>query len=166
MTPAVKLLERKRIGHKVLSYHLDPAAGSYGIEAARALGLQPGEVFKTLVAAIDRSTHVVAVVPVETSLDLRALAAAAGGKKAALAEAADAERLTGYVLGGISPLGQKRRLATFVDRSAADLDVVHVSAGRRGLEVALAPEDLLAMTHGTYAGIASVRGRGADEKPL
>jgi Cys-tRNA(Pro)/Cys-tRNA(Cys) deacylase len=155
VTPAIKLLERAGIEHRVLSYEHDRSAASYGAEAADALGLDPGEVFKTLVAVVDTTTHVVAVVPVATSLDLRALAAAARGKKAAMADPADAQRLTGYVVGGISPLGQKRRLATYIDRSAEQLETIHVSAGRRGLEVALAPGDLVAVLQGQLADISS-----------
>ncbi len=117
-------------------------AASYGGEAADALGLSPHEVFKTLIARVDAAL-VTAVVPVGGSLDLKALAAAVGGKRAAMAEPADAERATGYVLGGISPLGQRSRLVTVVDASVLDLAAVYVSAGRRGLQVRLAPADLL-----------------------
>ena len=117
-------------------------APSYGGEAADSLGLSPDEVFKTLVARVD-GRLVTAVVPVSGTLDLKALAAAVAGKKAAMAEPADAERATGYVVGGISPLGQRSRLPVVVDESALARDAVYVSAGRRGLQVRLAPADLV-----------------------
>jgi Cys-tRNA(Pro)/Cys-tRNA(Cys) deacylase len=142
VTPAIKQLEAAGVHHRVVSYDHDPSAESYGTEAAELLGLDPAAVFKTLLAVVDGSATVVAVVPVSARLNLKQLARAAGGKKAAMADPAVAERLTGYVVGGISPLGQRKRLATFIDASAAELSEVHVSAGRRGLEVALAPDDL------------------------
>ncbi|MEL7206969.1 MAG: Cys-tRNA(Pro) deacylase [Actinomycetota bacterium] len=153
MTPAVKLLERTGIEHRVLTYEHDPGAAAYGEEAVEALGLAAETVFKTLVATVDEAT-VVAVVPVATRLDLKALARAAGGKKAALADPGDAERLTGYVVGGISPLGQRRRLATFIDGSARQHDHVFVSAGRRGVEIELAPAALAQAADATFAPIA------------
>ncbi|MFV0260588.1 MAG: Cys-tRNA(Pro) deacylase [Acidimicrobiales bacterium] len=154
MTPAVKALQKAGIVHQILAYDHDPAADSYGLEAATLLGLDPASVYKTLVAVVADDQPVVAVVPVSTTLDLRALARAAGGKKAVMADPALAERVTGYVVGGISPIGQKRRLPTFVDDAAADLATIHVSAGRRGLEVALTPADLLAATGGQHRSIA------------
>lgn len=144
---------RAKIAFTLHSYEHDPAATSYGLEAATALGLPPERVFKTLVASVDGKLTV-AVVPVASSLDLKALAAAVGGKKAALADQRDAERATGYVAGGISPLGQKRRLPTYVDASAEAFATVHVSAGRRGLEIELAPADLLRLTSGTLAPLS------------
>ncbi|MBO0891684.1 MAG: Cys-tRNA(Pro) deacylase, partial [Acidothermales bacterium] len=135
------------------AYEHDPAAASYGLEAATALDLPQERVFKTLVASVD-GTLTVAVVPVASSLDLKAPAAAAGGKKASLADQRDAERATGYVVGGISPLGQKRRLPTYVDASAEAFATIHVSAGRRGLEIELAPADLLRPTSGTLAPLS------------
>ncbi len=155
MTPAIKLLEKAKVAHRVIPYHHDPAADSYGLEAAEALGVSPDQVFKTLVAAIDGQRHVVAVVPVSTRLDLKAIAAAAKGKKAAMADPADAERITGYVVGGISPLGQRKRLATFVDSSARALDLMYISGGRRGLEIELAPNDLVATLGATWADLAT-----------
>lgn len=145
--------KRAKIAFTLHSYEHDPAATSYGLEAATALGLPPERVFKTLVASVDGKLTV-AVVPVASSLDLKALAAAVGGKKAALADQRDAERATGYVAGGISPLGQKRRLPTYVDASAEAFATVHVSAGRRGLEIELAPADLLRLTSGTLAPLS------------
>jgi Cys-tRNA(Pro)/Cys-tRNA(Cys) deacylase len=134
-------------------YDHDPRSASFGEEAARVLGLSVHEVFKTLLAMVD-GTPVVGIVPVSGSLDLKALAAAAGGRRAEMADTDAAQRLTGYVLGGISPIGQKRRLATFVDESASILETVYVSGGRRGFDIGLAPADLLAVTEGSYAAIA------------
>jgi Cys-tRNA(Pro)/Cys-tRNA(Cys) deacylase len=152
-TPATALLTRKKIGHTLHSYeHAGGAA--YGQEAVDALGLEAGRVFKTLVAEVD-GTLAVGVVPVDASLDLKALAAAVGGKKARMADVADAERATGYVAGGISPLGQKKRLPVVVDASATDWDTVFCSAGRRGLEVELAPADLIAVIGARTAPIAA-----------
>lgn len=134
-------------------YDHDPASTSYGEEAAHALDLPPGRVFKTLVASVD-GRLTVAVVPVAGELDLKALAAAVGGKRASMADPADAERATGYVRGGISPLGQRRRLPAVVDESAAGFDTVFVSAGRRGLQIELAPADLVRLTGARTATIA------------
>jgi Cys-tRNA(Pro)/Cys-tRNA(Cys) deacylase len=153
-TPATAALVRARIAHTLHPYEHDPRASSYGLEAAAALGIEPGRLFKTLVAAVD-GRLAVGVVPVSGSLDVKALAAALGGKKAAMAEPAAAERATGYVTGGISPLGHRSRLPVVVDASARDWPTVYVSAGRRGLQVALAPEDLVRLAGATVAPIAS-----------
>ena len=153
-TPAIVAAERAGIRFAVHEYAHDPRAESYGLEAAEALGVAPQRVFKTLLAAVDGAQLVVAIVPVVAQLDLKAVAAAAGGRKAELAKPADAERATGYVIGGISPLGQKKRQPTFVDASAEAFATVHVSAGRRGLEIELAPADLVALTAATVAAIA------------
>ncbi len=155
MTPAIVLLERNDVAHKVVSYDHDPAADSYGLEAARVLGLDPGSVFKTLLAKVDSSELVVAVVPVDHLLDLKALAKAAGAKKAVMAEAGEAERSTGYVVGGISPLGQRKKLRTFLDSSAAGQAAIHVSGGRRGLEIVLDPDDLVQLTQASVASLAT-----------
>jgi Cys-tRNA(Pro)/Cys-tRNA(Cys) deacylase len=153
-TPATVALDKAGVPFTVHSYTHDPASGlSYGEEAAKALGTSPERVFKTLVADVDGALTV-AVVPVAGSLDLKALAAAAGGKRAAMADPAAAERSSGYVLGGISPLGQRKALPTVLDSSAAAFETVFVSAGRRGLEVELAPADLLALTSAVSAPIA------------
>ena len=148
-TPATVALDRAGVAHVLRPYEHDPRAvaggGSYGLEAAEALGVDPARVFKTLLASLDGQL-VVAVVPVSGQLDLKALARALGGSKAVMAEVAAAERATGYVAGGISPVGQKRRLRTVVDESAAAYDTILVSAGRRGLDVELAPADLVAIT--------------------
>lgn len=137
----------------VHAYEHDPAVASFGLEAATALGVPPGQVFKTLLADGDGGL-VVAVVPVDRQLDLKALAAALGRKRLSMAEPATAERVTGYVVGGISPVGQKRALPTVVDSSALDLPTVFVSGGRRGLDLSLAPADLVTATQAQVAAIA------------
>ncbi len=152
-TPAIVALERAGIPFTVHTYEHDPAAASYGLEAAEALGLEPDAVFKTLLAEADGDL-VVGVVPVSCQLDLKALAAAVGAKRATMADPSTASRVTGYVVGGISPLGQKRRLRTVVDDSALDRPVVYVSGGRRGLDLGLSPDDLVAATG---AGTARIR---------
>jgi len=151
-TPATALLKKQKVTHRVHEYRHDPRAESYGGEAVAALGIAPERCFKTLVAEVDGAL-VVGVVPVNGSLDLKALAAAVGGKRAAMADPAAAERATGYVRGGISPLGQRKRLPVVLDATAQDHETVYVSAGRRGLEVELAPADLLRLTGGTAAPI-------------
>ena len=153
MTPALDLLKKVCAQHQVHSYEHDPKAPSYGLEAAEKLGLEPVRVFKTLLASSEKGELLVAVVPVVGSLDLKALAHAAGVKKTEMADPAAAQRATGYLLGGISPLGQKKRLRTFIDSSAQDLTTLYVSAGRRGLEVELAPGVLAAQTQATFANI-------------
>ncbi|MEV6265172.1 Cys-tRNA(Pro) deacylase [Streptomyces sp. NPDC051784] len=154
-TPATVALTAAGTEFTVHAYDHDPASPSYGDEAAQALGVSPDRVFKTLVADVDGEL-VVAVVPVAGSLDLKALASAVGGKRAAMADPAAAERTTGYVRGGISPLGQRKRLRTVLDESAGSHPTVCVSAGRRGLEVELSPADLAALTGASLAPI----GRG------
>ncbi|GAB4063789.1 Cys-tRNA(Pro) deacylase [Angustibacter speluncae] len=158
MTPATRALERAKVPHTVRAYEHDAAAaqaaGGYGLEAAAALGVEPARVLKTLLADVD-GRLVVAVVPVTGQLDLKAVAAAVGGKKARMADPGAAERATGYVVGGISPLGQKRRLATVVDGSALGHGTVLVSAGRRGVDVELAPQDLVRLTGAVVAAVAA-----------
>jgi len=153
MTPALDLLKKVRAEHRIHSYEHDPKAASYGLEAAEKLGLEPARVFKTLLAATEKGELLVAVVPVVGSLDLKALAHAAGAKKTEMADPAAAQRATGYLLGGISPLGQKKRLRTFIDQSAVPFATIYVSAGRRGLEVELAAAVLAEHTHATFAEI-------------
>ena len=153
-TPAIIAAERAGIAFQVLEYTHDPGAESYGLEAAAALNVAPEAVFKTLVAAVDGTKLAVAIVPSNARLNLKQFAAAAGGKRADMANPADAERATGYVLGGISPLGQRRRLPTLLDQSALALSTIYVSAGRRGLELALAPTDLARLTGAVVAPIA------------
>ncbi|MEV7070938.1 Cys-tRNA(Pro) deacylase [Streptomyces sp. NPDC091972] len=152
-TPATVALTSAGVPFTVHAYDHDPAHPSYGEEAAEAMGVSPDRVFKTLVADVD-GTLTVAVVPVAGSLDLKALAAAAGGKRAAMADPTLAERTTGYVRGGISPLGQRKKLPTVLDASASAHETICVSAGRRGLEVELAPQDLADLTNAVLAPVA------------
>ncbi len=155
-TPALDVLVREGVPYGVHDYHHDPAQRSFGDETAAALGLPPEQIFKTLLVEVSgggRPELVVGIVPVSGQLDLKALAAAAGGKKAVLAEPSKAERATGYVVGGISPLGQKTQLRTFVDASAVTFETVYVSAGKRGQQVELAPSDLVRLTQATVAPI-------------
>ena len=154
-TPATLAAARAKIEYTLHAYEPDPDAESYGEAAADALGIPYGQIFKTLVAEVD-GRLTVGIVPVSSSLDLKALAAAAGGKKARMADPRDAERATGYVVGGISPLGQKRRLPAVIDASVSALATVCVSAGRRGLQIELAPADLVRLTGAAVAAI----GRG------
>lgn len=154
MTPAILLVRKSGVAHEVLEYHHDPAVESYGQEAVDALGLDAASVFKTLVADVEGIGLVCAVVPVDTMLDLKALADAVKGRRAKMADGAAATRATGYVLGGISPLGQKKQLPVVVDASALSFSRIHVSAGRRGLELALAPLDLVRLSRGRTAPIA------------
>ena len=153
VTPATKALDKAKVAYTTHAYEHDPKHESYGLEAAERLGLDPKTVFKTLVADVD-GTLTVAIVPVERQLDLKALAAAGKAKKAQMADVKQAERTTGYVAGGISPLGQRTALPTVIDESARQHPTIHVSGGRRGLEVELAPADLATLTRATFAPIA------------
>lgn len=153
-TPATVLLNAERVAHTLHPYEVSPDAPNYGALVAEALGVAPEVMFKTLVAEVD-GRLVVGVVPVTGDLDLKALAAAAGGKRATMADRAVAERSSGYVRGGISPLGQRKRLPTVIDDTAEALDLIYVSAGRRGLQVALAPADLIRLTQASIAPIRS-----------
>jgi Cys-tRNA(Pro)/Cys-tRNA(Cys) deacylase len=153
-TPATALLARQKVAHTLHPYPHDPRSDGYGDEAATVLGIEPRRIFKTLIASID-GRLACAVVPVAARLDLKALAGAVGGKRASMAEAAAAQRATGYVVGGISPLGQKSRLPVVVDVSAQEFPTVFVSAGKRGLQVELAPADLVKLTSATWAPIAA-----------
>jgi Cys-tRNA(Pro)/Cys-tRNA(Cys) deacylase len=151
-TPATVALTRAGVAFTEHAYEHDPGAASYGLEAAEVLGLDPRQVLKTLVAAVD-GRLVVAVVPVSGQLDLKAVAAAVGGKRAAMADPAEAQRATGYVVGGISPVGQRRALPTVLDESALAFGTVYVSGGRRGLDLGLAPADLVLVTGATVAPV-------------
>ncbi|NYG56214.1 Cys-tRNA(Pro) deacylase [Nocardioides perillae] len=151
-TPATALLASAGVAHVLHPYAHDPRATSYGAEAAAVLGVDPARVLKTLLADLDGGL-VVAVVPVAGQLDLKALARALGGSRATMAEPARAERATGYVVGGISPLGQKRTHPTVVDAGALEHATVLVSAGRRGLDVELAPGDLVRLTGAVVAPV-------------
>jgi Cys-tRNA(Pro)/Cys-tRNA(Cys) deacylase len=153
-------LDRAKIPFTLHEYEHDPRADSYGLEASEALGVPPERVFKALVAAVDGDAFTggalaVGVVPVHRQLDLKALAAAVGGKKAVMANVAAAERATGYVAGGISPVGQKKRLPVVIDSSAVDLPTLFCSAGRRGLEIEITPADLVKAAGGRFAAIAA-----------
>ncbi len=153
-TPALVALTAAGVPPTVHAYEHDPRTPvGYGLEAALTLGIDPAQVFKTLVAEVD-GRLTIAVVPVTGHLDLKALAAAAGGKRAVMARPEVAERRTGYVVGGISPIGQRTAHPTFVDETAQLWDTVFVSGGRRGLDLELAPDALLAVTAGAYADIA------------
>lgn len=159
-TPATVALDRAGVTYLVRAYEHDPRSESYGLEAAAALDVEPERVFKTLVVSLDprpgaRPALAVAVIPVAHRLDLKALARTLGVGKVAMADVADAERATGYVVGGISPVGQRRRLPTVVDSSAHDHATVLVSAGRRGMDLEIAPADLVAVT-GAVPGRVSV----------
>jgi Cys-tRNA(Pro)/Cys-tRNA(Cys) deacylase len=151
-TPATVALTAAGVAFTLHPYEHDPRAASYGLEAAEALGVEPERVLKTLMVTLDRSL-VVGVVPVVGQLDLKALARALGGSRAAMADVAAAERATGYVAGGISPVGQRRAHPTVVDESALSWPTVFVSGGRRGLDLELSPADLVAVTGATTAPI-------------
>lgn len=156
MTPAIDLLKKAKALFQIHSYEHDPKSASYGLEAAEKLNINPAQVFKTLLVSTERNELLVAVVPVAGSLDLKALAQAAGVKKLDMANPQIAQRTTGYLVGGISPLGQKKRLRTFIDESANQWPTVFVSAGRRGLEVELAAAVLAEHTQANFAAIAKV----------
>lgn len=153
MTPAINILKKKKVTYTVHSYQHDSDHASYGLEAVEKLALNPDQVFKTLVASLDDGSLAVAIIPVAHKLNMKLLAKAAGAKKAAMADKAIVEKTTGYVLGGVSPLGQKKQLKTYIDASAAELSTMFVSGGKRGLEIELAPQDLATLTRATFAEI-------------
>jgi Cys-tRNA(Pro)/Cys-tRNA(Cys) deacylase len=165
-TTATIALERAKIPFVLHEYAHDPRADSFGLEASVALGVPPERLFKTLVAVVDGGPLAVGVVQVSHHLDLKALAAAVGGKKAVMAEAAAAERATGYVVGGISPVGQKRRLAVVIDASALELTTLFCSAGRRGLQMEIAPADLIKATGAKVADIAAALENHSSERTV
>ncbi|HLS44872.1 MAG TPA: Cys-tRNA(Pro) deacylase [Ornithinicoccus sp.] len=152
-TPATVALERAGVSYTVRSYTHDPGVESYGLEAAQALGVDPARVFKTLLVDTDSGLGV-GVVSVAQSLDLKAVAAALGSKRATMADPRVAERTTGYVVGGISPIGQKKALPTVVDSSASAYETILVSGGKRGFDIELAPTDLVALTGAVLAQIS------------
>ena len=145
-TPAVRAVERAGIAFQLLQCDYDPTADEIGLQAAQALGRRPSTVFKTLVVTLDSGELICAIIPSDARLNLKAIASAAGAKKAELSEPRRAERTTGYVVGGISPLGQRKRLRTFLDASAPPLDEIVVNGGRRGLQIVLRPADLILAT--------------------
>ena len=153
MTPAINLAKKKKIPHTIHQYEHDARADSYGLEAAEVLGQDPKTVFKTLLFCLNGEPKnlAVAIIPVDQKLNLKLAAKAAKGKKADMADPEIAQKTTGYVVGGISPLGQKKALPTFLHESAAEQDTICVSAGKRGLEIELAPRDLLSLTRGQFA---------------
>ena len=153
MTPAIDAAKKRKIAFTVHQYSHDPNSDAYGREAAEKLGVDEARVFKTLVVQLDGGSLAVGVIPVSSMLSMKQIAKAAGAKKAAMADKALVERVTGYVLGGVSPLGQKKRLATVIDTSAGDFPTIFVSAGRRGLSMELAAADLVLLTGGCLAAI-------------
>jgi Cys-tRNA(Pro)/Cys-tRNA(Cys) deacylase len=155
MTPAINIAKKAKIDYTIHSYAHDPASASYGEEASEKLGIIADRVFKTLVAQIDSRELVVAVIPVSSMLSMKQIAKAAGGKKGEMAKGADVERSSGYILGGVSPLGQKKRLRTFIDETAKNFPTIYVSAGRRGLEIELSPNDLVKITDGVMVAICA-----------
>ena len=155
MTPAIRLLQREQVAFKQHPYEHDPDAESFGVEAATKLGVEPARVFKTLVCQADELGLLMVLVPAEARLDLKKLARALGVKKADLADPVQAERTTGYVLGGISPLGGRKALPTWLDESVRRHSTVFVSAGRRGLQIELAPADLIRLTAGSTADLGA-----------
>lgn len=150
MTPGIEAARKAGVAHSIHEYDHDPASESYGTEAAEKTGMNPQRVFKTLVVAIDGKELAVAIVPVSGMLGMKLIARAAEGKKVTMARPEEVQRSTGYVLGGVSPLGQKRPLKTFIDSSAQQFETVFVSAGRRGLEIELAPQDLAKLVKGQF----------------
>nr|WP_256829873.1 Cys-tRNA(Pro) deacylase [Ornithinimicrobium sp. HY1793] len=152
-TPATVMLERAGVAFTPHTYEHDPAAESFGLEAAQALGVDPEQVFKTLLVSVDSGLGV-GIVPVDRQLDLKAIASALGAKRAVMADPRVAERTTGYVVGGISPLGQKKALPTVLDATASAFATVFVSGGKRGFDLELSPEDLVRLTRGTLAAIS------------
>ncbi len=153
MTPAIKLLKKTNIAHQVLEYHHDPKAQSYGLEAAEKLGLANEKVFKTLVVQVDDKDLAVGIIPVAAHLSMKLIAKAVGGKKAKMADPVLVQKTTGYVMGGVSPLGQKKRLKTVLDSTAEELDVMYVSGGKRGLDIGLSPNDLLQVLNAQFMDI-------------
>ncbi|MBU1568617.1 MAG: Cys-tRNA(Pro) deacylase [Proteobacteria bacterium] len=157
MTPAINAAKKNKIPFTIHHYQHDPASPSYGKEAAEKLGIDEGRVFKTLVVQLDGAALAVGVIPVSMSLSMKHFAKSAGAKKAAMADKGDVERATGYVLGGISPLGQKKRLPAFIHSSASSFPTIFVSAGRRGLEIELTPVDLATLTGASFALIGDTQ---------
>lgn len=153
MTPAINVVKKAKISYTIHEYTHNPSAESYGAEAAEKLGVSEERVFKTLIVSLDNVELAVGVAPVSSMLSMKLMAKAAGAKKAGMAAASDVERSTGYVLGGVSPLGQKKRLKTVIDSSAQSFTSIYISAGRRGLEIEIGPTDLKNLTKGVFAAI-------------
>jgi len=155
ITPAVRAVEEAGIAFELLEYDYNPAAGDIGLQAAQALGRHPSTVFKTLIVVLDSGELVCAVLPSDSRLNLKAIASAGAAKKAELSDPKRAERATGYVVGGISPLGQRKCLRTFVDASAREQDAIVVNGGRRGLQIVLKPADLILIASAVVAPLQS-----------
>lgn len=153
MTPGINVAKKNKIKHTVNEYEHDSSSESYGLEAAEKMGVDETRVFKTLVVKLNDDELAVGVIPVSSMLSMKRIAKVAGAKKATMADPTEVERSTGYVLGGVSPLGQKKRLKTIVDSSAKNFDTIFVSAGRRGLEIELAPDDLKKCVNGSYSAV-------------
>jgi len=153
MTPGINAAKKNKVSHKIHEYSHDESSESYGLEAAEKMGVPEERVFKTLVVALDNKDLAVGVIPVSSMLSMKLIAKTVGAKKAVMADKSDVERSTGYVLGGVSPLGQKKRLKTIIDSSAKNYSTIYVSAGRRGLEIELSPKDLKKLTSGVLAEI-------------
>jgi len=153
MTPAIIQAKRAKISYIIHEYDHDPTCESYGAEVAHKIGVAEEQVFKTLVVKLSTAELAVAIIPVSSKLNMKRMAKACGTKKAGMAEASEVERSTGYVLGGVSPLGQKKRLKTIIEKSAKQYSTIFVSAGRRGLELELNSEDLKALTNGLFSEI-------------
>lgn len=150
MTPAILLLEKHGIAHQVHEFGHSKSAQPYGIEAATKLGVEPALVFKTLVVSLDGSLGAVALLPVDKKLDMKQLAKLYAARKASLAEAAAVIRHTGYLPGGVSPLAQKKHLPTVIDNGASQLPIIYISAGKRGVDISLAPQDLATLTDAAF----------------
>jgi Cys-tRNA(Pro)/Cys-tRNA(Cys) deacylase len=153
MTPAIHIAQKIGIDYCIHEYKHDPGSASYGEEAANKMGIDSKRIFKTLLVSVDGKNLSVAVLPVSCQLDLKRYAKLLGAKKATMADKKDVERVTGYVLGGVSPLGQKRKLNTVIDRSATVYDTIFISAGRRGLEIELSPTDQRELAEGEFGDI-------------
>ncbi|WP_299084557.1 Cys-tRNA(Pro) deacylase [uncultured Paraglaciecola sp.] len=156
MTPAVNSVKQAKITFKLHQYEHDNAHDSFGMEAAEKLAIEPAQVFKTLVVKLDGKELVVAILPVNTMLSMKNLAKACGARKAEMAEKTEVQRSTGYVLGGVSPLGQKKSLKTIIDQSAKQHPTIYVSGGRRGLEIELSALDLETLTRALFAPISQI----------
>jgi Cys-tRNA(Pro)/Cys-tRNA(Cys) deacylase len=153
MTPGIQEAKKHKISYSIHEYSHDESSESYGLEAADKMGVTQERVFKTLIVTLDNKELVVGIIPVSSMLSMKLIAKAVGAKKATMADKLDVERSTGYVLGGVSPLGQKKRLKTIIDSSANNYSTIYVSAGRRGLEIELSPVDLAKLTKGKVADI-------------
>jgi Cys-tRNA(Pro)/Cys-tRNA(Cys) deacylase len=154
MTPAINITQKSKVEYKIHEYEHNAASESYGLEAADKLNIPEAQVFKTLVVSLNNNELAVGIIPVSSMLSMKLFAKIVGAKKAGMATQLEAERSTGYIMGGVSPLGQKKKLKTIIDSSAKNLTTVYVSAGKRGLEIELCPLDLKKLTNGIFADIS------------